>query len=261
MPEEDKENRVQAEERQQTILELLDARGQVTIAELSTRFSVSDMTLRRDLAQLEADGLLRRTHGGATRTHSGSFEPPFAMRARLNAEAKRAIAATVARQLSDGQTLILDGGSTGTAIAEAIVGRNLTVCALNMRAAGILASSPATRVMVPGGLVRHGELSFIGPAAERTLTDHRFDTYVMTVSAVDVQAGLTEWNSDDAAIKRTALSVSARCIVACDSSKFGQTAFARIAGLDAADLIVTDVDLDAGQRQEMAVLGATVHIA
>jgi DeoR/GlpR family transcriptional regulator of sugar metabolism len=261
MPEEDKENRVQAEERQQTILELLEARGQVTIAELSARFSVSDMTLRRDLAQLEGDGLLRRTHGGATRTQSSSFEPPFAMRARLNPEAKRAIAATVASQLSDGQTLILDGGSTGTAIAEAIVGRNLTVCALNMRAAGILASSPATRVMVPGGLVRHGELSFIGPAAERTLSDHRFDTYVMTVSAVDVQAGLTEWNADDAAIKRTALSVSARCIVACDSSKFGQTAFARIAGLDAADLIVTDVDLDAGQRQEMAMLGATVRIA
>ena len=183
------------------------------------------------------------------------------MRARLNPEAKRAIAATVASQLSDGQTLILDGGSTGTAIAEAIVGRNLTVCALNMRAAEILASSPATRVMVPGGLVRHGELSFIGPAAERTLSDHRFDTYVMTVSAVDAQAGLTEWNVDDAAIKRTALSVSARCIVACDSSKFGQTAFARIAGLDAADLIVTDVDLDAGQRQEMAMLGATVRIA
>lgn len=261
MPEEDKENRVQAEERQQTILELLEARGQVTIAELSARFSVSDMTLRRDLAQLEGDGLLRRTHGGATRTQSSSFEPPFAMRARLNPEAKRAIAATVASQLSDGQTVILDGGSTGTAIAEAIVGRNLTVCALNMRAAGILAASPATRVMVPGGLVRHGELSFIGPAAERTLSDHRFDTYVMTVSAVDVQAGLTEWNADDAAIKRTALSVSARCIVACDSSKFGQTAFARIAGLDAADLIVTDVDLDAGQRQEMAMLGATVRIA
>lgn len=252
---------MQAEERQQTILELLEARGQVTIAELSARFSVSDMTLRRDLAQLEGDGLLRRTHGGATRTQSSSFEPPFAMRARLNPEAKRAIAATVASQLSDGQTLILDGGSTGNAIAEAIVGRNLTVCALNMRAAGILASSPATRVMVPGGLVRHGELSFIGPAAERTLSDHRFDTYVMTVSAVDVQAGLTEWNADDAAIKRTALSVSARCIVACDSSKFGQTAFARIAGLDAADLIVTDVNLDAGQRQEMAMLGATVRIA
>ena len=65
----------------------------------------------------------------------------------------------MAQQLTDGQTLILDGGSTGAAIAEAIVGRNLTVCALNMRVADILASSPATRVMVPGGFVRHGELS------------------------------------------------------------------------------------------------------
>jgi DeoR/GlpR family transcriptional regulator of sugar metabolism len=251
---------MQAEERQQTILQLLDARGQVTIAELSTRFSVSEMTVRRDLAQLEGDGLLRRTHGGAARTASGSFEPPFAMRARLNLEAKRAIAADVAHRLTDGQTLILDGGSTGTAIAEAIVGRNLTVCALNIRVAEILSSSPNTRVMIPGGLIRHGEMSMTGPAAERTLADHRFDTYVMTVSAVDATAGLTEWNVEDASVKRAALASSSRCIVACDSSKFGQTAFARIAPLDAADLIVTDIDLDATHRKAISA-GAVIHIA
>ena len=252
---------MQAEERQQTILQLLDARGQLTIADLSDRFSVSEMTIRRDLAQLEGEGLLRRTHGGATRTRSGSFEPPFALRSRLNTAAKKAIAGSVARQLQDGQTLILDGGSTGTAVAEALVGRNLTVCALNMRVADILASSPQTRVMVPGGLVRHGEQSFVGPAAERTLQDHRFDTYVMTVSAIDVSAGLTEWNVDDAAVKRAALASSSRCIVACDSSKFGQTAFARIAGLDAADLVVTDTELGADQRDALSVLGTTLHIA
>jgi DeoR/GlpR family transcriptional regulator of sugar metabolism len=252
---------VQAEERQQTILQLLDARGQITIADLSDRFSVSEMTIRRDLAQLEGEGLLRRTHGGAARTRSGSFEPPFALRSRLNLAAKRAIAGSVARQLQDGQTLILDGGSTGTAIAEAIVGRNLTVCALNMRVADILASSPETRVMIPGGLVRHGEQSLVGPAAERTLQDHRFDTFVMTVSAIDVSAGLTEWNVDDAAVKRAALASSSRCIVACDSSKFGQTAFARIAGLDAADLIVTDTELGSAQRDALSVLGTTLHIA
>ena len=115
--------------------------------------------------------------------------------------------------------------------------------------------------MVPGGFVRHGELSFFGPAAERTLPDHRFDTYVMTVSAVDVTAGFTEWNVDDAAIKRGALAASARCIVACDSSKFGQTAFARIAGLDAADLIVTDADIDADHRRAVSVSGATLLVA
>jgi DeoR/GlpR family transcriptional regulator of sugar metabolism len=251
---------VQAQERQQQILQLLEARGNVSISDLSTRLSVSDMTIRRDLAQLEEDGLLRRTHGGATRTVSGSFEPPFALRARTNLEAKKAIAAEVARQLVDGQTLVLDGGSTGTAIAEALVGRSLTVCALNMRVAEILSCSPATRVMVPGGVIRPGELSLTGPAAERTLADHRFDTYVMTVSAVEASAGLTEWNIEDAAVKRAALASSGRCLVACDSSKFGNIAFARIAGLEAADLFITDAQLAAEHREVLAA-AAVVTIA
>jgi DeoR/GlpR family transcriptional regulator of sugar metabolism len=149
---------VQVEERQQAVLQLLDARGQVNIAEMSARFGVSEMTLRRDLAQLEAEGLLRRTHGGAIKTESGSFEPPFAMRAKFNLEAKRAIALSIAAEIEDGQTVILDGGSTGTAIAEALVGRSLTVCALNIRVAEILSSSPMTRVMVPGGQIWSGRL-------------------------------------------------------------------------------------------------------
>lgn len=252
---------MQSEERWQTILQLLNARGKLTIADLSTRFSVSEMTIRRDLAQLESDGLLRRTHGGAVRTQSGSFEPSFALRSRLNLGAKRAIAAVIAKEISDGQTLVLDGGSTGTVIAEALVGRNLTVCALNMRVAHILASSIETTVMVPGGRIRHGEQSFVGPAAERTLFDHRFDTYVMTASAIDVTAGLTEWNVDDAAVKRASLASSARCIVACDSSKFGQTAFARVTALDQVDLIVTDSELTTQQRQAVQVDGALLRLA
>ncbi|BEP14581.1 DeoR/GlpR family DNA-binding transcription regulator [Acidothermaceae bacterium B102] len=257
----EEETPVPAEDRHQTILQLLQARGQVAIADLSARFAVSEMTIRRDLAQLEADGLLRRTHGGAARTDSGSFEPPFALRARMHPEAKRAIAAAVASELDDGLTIILDGGSTGVAIAEALVGRNLTICALNIRVAEILASSPATRVMVPGGQIRHGELSLVGPAVERMLADHVFDTYVMTVSGIDVEAGLTEWNVDDAATKRASLANSRRRIVACDASKFGQTAFARVAAMSDADLIITDADLDAQHRQAIAVLGADLRIA
>jgi DeoR/GlpR family transcriptional regulator of sugar metabolism len=256
-----KENQVQAEERQQTVLQLLDARGKLTIADLSTRFGVSEMTVRRDLAQLETEGLLRRTHGGAVSTQSGSFEPAYALRSRLNVNAKRAIAALVAQEIVDGQTLVLDGGSTGSAVAEALVGRRVTVCALNLRVAGILSSSVETTVMVPGGQIRHGEQSFVGPAAERTLSDYRFDTYVMTASAVEASAGFTEWNVDDAAIKRAALASSGRCIVACDSSKFGSTAFARIAGLDEVDLIVTDADLAADQRQAVQVGGALLRLA
>ncbi|WP_329057922.1 DeoR/GlpR family DNA-binding transcription regulator [Amycolatopsis sp. NBC_01480] len=249
-----------AEERHKIILELLQASGQVSTADLSARFNVSEMTVRRDVVQLEKDGLLRRTHGGAARAAGSSFEPPFTLRSRLNVEEKKAIAYAVAQEIADGQTIVLDGGSTGKAVAEAILGRDLIVCALNMRVAEILLSSPNTRVMTPGGWVRHGELSVSGPPALRTLADHRFDTYVMTVSGVDTKAGLTEWNVDDAAVKRAALDSSGRCIVACDSSKFGQTAFSRVASLRDADLVLTDGGLTSEQLEALQDAGAELRV-
>jgi DeoR/GlpR family transcriptional regulator of sugar metabolism len=250
-----------AEERQRAILEVIQARGKATTADLSQRFGVSEMTVRRDIVQLDQDGALRRVHGGAVRYGSGSFEPPFALRSRLNAEAKRDIAVDVAAALTDGQTVVLDGGTTGVAIAEALAGRDLTVCTMSLRVAEVLSSSLAGQVMLTGGKIRPGELSMVGPAAARTLDDHRFDVYVMTVSGADADAGLTEWNTEDAAVKRAALAVSARCIVACDSSKLGQVAFARICPLGAADLFVTDAGLSPEQRGKVLTSGVELHVA
>ena len=82
-----------------------------------------------------------------------------------------------------------------------------------------------------------------------TLEGHRFDTYIMTVSGIDAQAGCTEWNVDDAIIKRAALTVSTRCVVAADSTKFGSTAFARVCGLDAVTTLVSDTLLSAQHRR------------
>ena len=257
----DKEVTVNAEERQRAILEAIQARGKVTTADLSQRFGVSEMTVRRDIFQLDQDGALRRVHGGAVRSGSGSFEPPFALRSRLHAEAKRNIASDVAAALTDGQTVILDGGTTGVAIAEALAGRDLTVCTMSMRVAEVLSASPGGQVMLTGGTIRPGELSLVGAAAARTLDDHRFDVYVMTVSGADAEAGLTEWNTEDAAVKRAALAASARCIVACDSSKFGQVAFARICPLSAADLFVTDAGLSPEQRSSVLTTGIELHVA
>jgi DeoR/GlpR family transcriptional regulator of sugar metabolism len=252
---------VNAEVRQQDILEQLSRRGELSIAELSGRFDVSEMTVRRDLNQLAAAGLLVRTHGGAAPVASGSFEPPFELRARTNVEAKRRIAVVVARQVIDGQTIILDGGTTGIAIAEQLVGRSITVCTLNIRAAQILSADAATRVMVPGGLVRTGESSITGSEAESMLARFRFDAFIMTASGAGLGSGFTEWNSEDAATKRAALAVSRRTIVACDASKFGREAFARICGLDAVDALVTDDALSTAHRQELTIAGAELLIA
>ena len=195
------------------------------------------------------------------RTGSSSFEPPFLVRARENANAKHEIAGEVVSSINDGETVLLDGGSTGLAVAEALVSRELTVCTLSMRAANVLATSSGITLLVPGGFVRSGEMSFVGPPVIRTLEDYRFDVFVMTTSGITARAGLTEWNVDDAAVKRAGIEVSERRILACDSSKFGQVAFGRVCNLDRLDLIVSDDGLDQHQRTTIAAAGGLLRIA
>jgi DeoR/GlpR family transcriptional regulator of sugar metabolism len=258
---EKEESAMNAETRQHEILAQLSRRGELSISDLSSRFEVSEMTVRRDLNQLAAVGLVVRTHGGAAPAASGSFEPPFSLRTRTNAEAKRKIAAHTSRQITDGQTIILDGGSTGVAIAEQLVGRSITVCALNLRIANILSTDQATKVMIPGGFIRSGESSIIGSEVESALARYRFDTYIMTASAASTGSGFTEWNVDDAAVKRAALHASRRTIVACDASKFGQEAFAKICAIDAVEALITDDTLSVDHRRELSLGGLELLIA
>jgi len=250
-----------AETRQHDILAQLSRRGELSINELSTRFDVSEMTVRRDLNQLAAAGLVVRTHGGAAPSASGSFEPPFSLRTRTNSEAKRKIAKLAGRQIIDGQTIILDGGSTGVAIAEELVGRSITVCALNLRIAEILSTDQATKVMIPGGFIRPGESSVIGSEIESVLSRYRFDVYLMTASAASTGSGFTEWNVDDAAVKRAALRASRRTIVACDASKFGYEAFAKICDIDDVDALLTDDTLSTEHRRDLSLGGLELLIA
>jgi DeoR/GlpR family transcriptional regulator of sugar metabolism len=252
---------MRAAERHALIVGLVTARGRVGITDVSRRLGVSEMTVRRDLDQLEQEGALRRIHGGATRLESGSYEPPFAARRHTNATAKQHIGADVTTLISDGETVLLDGGTTGVAVAEALLGRDVTVCALSFRVATVLVGSATVRLMIAGGLVRPGEQSLVGPAVLRTLEDHRFDSYVMTVSGVSPAAGLTEWNLDDAAIKRAGLHVAARTLVACDASKFGQVAFGRVCGIGDVDIFVTDAALAQIDRGAIQAAGVDLRIA
>lgn len=248
------------EDRYQAILRLVAAKGRVSIAELTRQLKVSEMTIRRDLAALDAEGAVRRVRGGAVPVASGSYEPPFTARAKLNAAAKRDIAAEASKLISDGETVIVDGGTTGAAIAAELMGRDITVCTPSLRVADVLSGSSTVRLMIPGGIVRPGERTLIGPAALRIFEDHRFDVYIMTVSGIHVTAGLTEWDLDDAAVKRAALAAANRCIVACDASKFGKTAFGRICQVERADVIVTDSAIPAGQRTAFTAADVELRI-
>lgn len=168
----------------------------------------------------------------------------------------------MAELLIDRETVILDGGSTGAAIAHELLDRELTVfCTPSLKVADVLRNAPNIRLMLTGGIMRRGEESLIGPSAVATLENHRFDTYIMSVSGLDPQAGCTEWNVDDAIIKRVALQVSTRCIVAADSTKFASTAFVRVCGLDSVSIVVSDAALSDTYREKVALTGAAVLIA
>jgi DeoR/GlpR family transcriptional regulator of sugar metabolism len=229
-----------AADRHEQILEVLERDGRLSVSEFSARMDVSEMTLRRDLQVLEERGALARVHGGAVPVQSRSYEPPFAVRALRNAEAKRRIGEAAAALLQEGETVVLDAGTTVLEVARALRGRELRILAVNLRVAAVLVDEPGISLMVSGGAVRPGEQSFVGPLAERAFADLAFDTLVLAVGGVEPTIGITDYRLEDASLKRAALASARRCIVVADADKLGHVAFARTCPLADVDVLVTD---------------------
>lgn len=233
----------------------------MTVAELAEHLSVAEATIRRDLDDLAADGVLRRFHGGATLDVGSGFEPPFGVRERTHADAKRGIARVVAEQVADGDTVIVDGGSTGVAVAEELLTRSITVCPLSLRVAWALAQSQTVTLLIPGGSVRRRELSIIGAPTIDFLRAHQFDTYVMTASGMSDVNGLSEWNPDDAAVKQAAIASARVTLAAVDASKYPTTGFVKVCPISVPTLIVTDERLPQTSRDQIAAAGGRIRIA
>lgn len=220
------------------------------------------MTIRRDLETLEQAGALNRVHGGAVPSQSQSYEPPFAARATYHAEAKQRIGRAAAAMLHEGETAILDAGTTTLELARALQGRrNLRILALSLHIADLLVDEPGLTVMVAGGVARAGERSLIGSLAEKAFEDLSFDTAFLTVGGIDIQHGLTEYNLDDAPVKRAAFASARRRIVVADSTKLGKAAFARIAPIEQLDVLVTDSGASPELLQALEDSGVEVVIA
>jgi DeoR/GlpR family transcriptional regulator of sugar metabolism len=217
------------------------------------------MTVRRDLEALEQEGMLKRVRGGAITATSRSYEPPFALRSVRSGEEKSKIAQAAVAMVSEGETVILDVGTTALAVAEGLEKRrNITVVTPNLRAAWLLADRQDLRVILTGGIVRHGERSLIGSFSEQAFESIYCDTFFMGVGGLNLQAGLTEFNLDDARVKQKAMQYSRRCIVVADSSKLGQIAFARIAAIDEIDALITDAGAEPEKVGELQDVGLEV---
>ncbi len=250
---------VDVQTRQQLIMQALRERSPVLVGELAAVLDCSEMTVRRDLESLERSGGLRRVHGGATRVFLSAEESPYGIRALDSREAKLAIGEACANLLSDGETVILDGGTTAMEVARALRNRRLTVMPLALRPIFELHECPGIKLLLPGGEVRPGELSLAGGLAEHSFSLLRFDTCVMGPCGIDPKAGITTHLLAETAVKRSAAKASQRVIAVADSSKLGRVAFGHVCDLDAIDIVLTDLRANQQIVDELRNAGVDVR--
>ncbi|SER05488.1 transcriptional regulator, DeoR family [Lentzea xinjiangensis] len=234
--------------------------GSLGVAELAALTGASEMTIRRDLEVLAAQGVLERYRGGARSLLLRGSEPPFALRSDENTDAKRRIAAVVAGLLADGESVVLDSGTTCLEVARLLHDRRMTVMPLSLHAVNALSSSPALTLLVPGGRPRPGELALTGPLTLASLESLRFDTAVIGCCGLSAEHGMTAFDLEDASVKRAAIASARRVIAAVDASKLTRTALAHVAPVSSLDAVVTDADGD-DRVQGLTAAGVTVVTA
>ncbi|MEI6649070.1 MAG: DeoR/GlpR family DNA-binding transcription regulator [Actinomycetes bacterium] len=227
--------------RRDTIAKQLSDQGEAYIVQLAERFGTSEMTIRRDLDLLEFEGHARRIRGGAISVQSRAFEPPILQRAANSADAKQRIGQAAAALLRENETVVIDGGTTTHQMAKAISDDfALTVITSSLLIATELSSKTKLETIVTGGTVRSGEMSLIGPRAVDSYRDLNCDALFLGVAGVSPEKGLTEYNLDDAYIKKAAIDSVRRVIVLADATKLAHVAFVNVAPIQRVDLLITN---------------------
>lgn len=232
------------ETRRERILNWLEEHGQVQVRDLVEQFGVSEMTVRRDLEQLAAEGCLVRTYGGARPLGQTIREQPYAAKAVEHTGEKERIARRAAELVSDGDVILLDAGSTTAALARSLRGRkNLTVVTVDLKIALELCDEPDIRVLVTGGTAQPEGYNLYGPLAEQMLRGLTVDLAFIGASAIDPEQGLTTPNLDKVQLKQAMLRAARRSVVLVDAAKVGLRDEFQIAPLKAISQLITDTGL------------------
>jgi DeoR family transcriptional regulator, fructose operon transcriptional repressor len=228
---------------------------------LSRLLQVSQATVRGDLRDLDREGLLVRTHGGAIERVRAGFEQGWNKRSAENLEAKQAIAAEAERLVEDGDTILLDTGTTTVELARRLLGRrDLTVVTNDLPIAMLLEESPGVQIVLLGGTLRRGFHCTVGPAGLRMVEGLRVDKAFMATNSLSLEAGATTPDLQHAETKKAMIAIARKVILLCDASKIGRDSFVCFAGLEQIDALVTDALSDA-QRAALEERGVEVLLS
>lgn len=251
-----------AVERKVFIINQVNEKNTVQVNDLAEQLNVSAMTIRRDLIELEKEGLIRRIHGGATNSRARSFEPPLDLRSSQNVEVKQQIGNAAAKLIAVGDAIALDVGSTTTEVAQHLPkNSNLTIITPSLPIATLLYKHPTYRVILTGGIIRQGETSLVGDLAVKAFEGLYFDKLFLGVGGISHESGFTEFNWDDVLVKKAMIKSAKEIYVVADSSKFDQVAFISIAPLEKADYLITNKEPSEPLKQALEEAGVSIILA
>lgn len=244
-----------AAQRRQLILRAVRDEQVAGVVELAQRFDVSEMTVRRDLAHLAQEGKLVRVHGGAV---SEREEPPFAKIAVERRDAKERIGAAAADLVRDGQTIMIDIGTTTLQLARELHGRELTVITSNLAVIEELLPDEGIELLVLGGLVRRNYRSLVGVLAEDALRQVSADLAFLGASGIRDDLSVMDSTMVEVPIKRGMIAAADRSVLLVDAAKFSMNGVVRVCGADALDAVVTDAPADAPAVARLVEAGVPV---
>ena len=245
-------------ERKQQILDYIVVQKSAQVSDLSDFLNVSLATIRRDLNEMEDDGLVRRVHGGAISV-SSSGEPPVLQRKNEQWEAKRRIGEAAAGLVLDGETIIITSGTTTEAMVPFLAAKkNLTVITNAINIASSLTRYPDISVIVLGGYLRHSEFSLVGHLTEQALQDFRVDKVFHGIFGLDPDYGLTGTDVKEVQIDRHIILAVPELIILADHTKFNRVGQIRLAPIEAVSIVVTDQETSKDPIEALLAKGIQV---
>jgi DeoR family transcriptional regulator of aga operon len=244
------------------ILDLVAERGSISLTELCETLRISAATARRDLSELAGQGLLIRTHGGAT-VRAGQTELPVSLRDTRFAEAKRRIArAMVARLPTERYVIALSGGTSTASVARELAGhRDMTVVTNSLTIAGLLAGTGGVRVVMTGGFLRPQSLELVGALAENTFSSVNVGTAILGADGISAASGVTTHDETEARTNQAMVAKAQRTVVVADGSKVGRIALAQMATIGQVAMLITDSSADPDELDRLRAAGVEVVLA
>jgi DeoR/GlpR family transcriptional regulator of sugar metabolism len=244
--------------RKRAIVELVSERDGCSVEQLADQLEYSKATIRRDLRELEEEGLIERSHGGAVPVTTIGKEQTYGQKEVQNLDVKRAIADRAVEEISEGQVVCFDAGTTTMQVATLASRDGSFLAVTNSPPLALELAWEDVSVKLTGGTLRPKTRSLVGPSAERFLERTHFDTLFLGTNAVDVEAGCTTPNEEEAEVKSRMVERAQHVVLVADGTKLGDRSFVQFAELSALDLFVTDATLTDEQRDAFESEGVRV---